>query len=210
MNIANIIQEHPSDTITTAISVAAAGTAIWQAVIARNQAKSATEAAKLAERQAVAAEKQVALMQEQLDAEHADRIEGWRPEFTVTTGHVLNPGQDQPYAEVTLEQVKGRELSEVVVRATGERVEGFRIGYGDEYNRYATSTEWRIDGMSVGGKAEVFPVQFEYRISYPVQIRLELTCTGRESGHAWTLVYNTAATEPPPEPVRRRGRVAGF
>ncbi|MGW2843977.1 hypothetical protein [Streptomyces sp. NPDC001274] len=209
MSITSIIRENPGDTITTAISVVAAVVAIWQAVLARTQAKSAREAAKLAERQAVAAEQQVDLMRQQLNAEHDDRVEAWSPEFNVTSGHVLNASGDQPYAEVILNQVKGRELSEVVAQVTGQYVGGFRGGYDSSSDWHSTSTEWRIEGMSVGGRAETVPVQLEYRHVYPVAIRLELTCTAREGGHTWTQSYNTAATEPPPEPARRR-RGASF
>ncbi|WP_326791357.1 hypothetical protein OHA79_01330 [Streptomyces sp. NBC_00841] len=209
------IQGHHAEWAAVVISVAAAGIAFWQAVIARRQAHTAEEAAELAERQATAAEAQVDIMRQQLDAENADRHDSRRPQFQIEAGPLCDAGQDQPYAEVMLTQTAGRPLQQVTVEAAGQYVQGLRTGRrSGEYDQYPVG-EATIDGMSQGGSPELLQVHFDYRHATPIRVAMTLHCIAREGGHVWVERLTATVEEAPeaaraPSGRRARRRAAGF
>lgn len=103
----NVFQAEPGTWAGVLVSFLAMGVAIWQALVAKQQAKLAKTAADDSRRQAVAAEAQVTIMQEQLNGENADRAEARRPRFNATASPMDYSDANQRYAEIVLTQTGG-------------------------------------------------------------------------------------------------------
>lgn len=202
-----VFQAEPGTWAGVLVSLLAMGVAIWQAVVAKQQAKVATTAAEDSRRQAVAAEQQVAIMREQVDGENADRAEARRPRFDAVPSPMDYSEANHVFAEILLTQTGGVALSRVECRASGEYVNGLRQSrYQDEFGWAVGDVV--IEGMSAGSGGEQLFVHFEYRHVTPTRVDLELLCTAREGG-SWTEYFHLTVTEPeqaPPPTGRRRCR----
>ena len=191
---------------SAAISAVAAGIAIWQARIAESQADLAKDSADSAKRQAAAAEEQVEIMRMQLAGEEADRIDGQRPRFTIEPGYVSWEDVNFPRGELTIRQVGGVALSNVVVTVSGEYVSGLRgEPIYDEHSEadYARVSRLELGSMSDGDDVSIH-IDLEYEHVTPVRIELELECVAREGDYTWT-VHRVAKLDRSPEPTPTLG-----
>ncbi|MEV0749874.1 hypothetical protein AB0I75_32505 [Streptomyces sp. NPDC050273] len=179
------------------VSLLAAGIAIWQAIVAKQQAKLAEQSAIDSARQARAAEEQVTIMRAQLDGENADRAEARRPHFEVLASPMDYSDANQRYAEVVLTQTAGVALSRVTVRPSGEYVAGMRQSpYRDDLDMYVVGDQAEIDGMSKGSNSETLFLHFDYEHVTPARVELELQCTAREGYASWAEHLHLTVTDP--------------
>ncbi|MFJ4622304.1 hypothetical protein [Streptomyces sp. NPDC088812] len=175
----------------TVVSAVATGYAARQAHIAKGAARSA--------------EAQVALMRRQIEGEEADRFEARGPQFSIEAAHTDESDVNVPRGKLVIKQDSGPPLTSIIVRATGEGVEGMRGAYMyDPHSHTDYGREQTIDigPMAAGGTHDVY-VDLDYH-TRDTTVHLSLECQG-QAGDTWQRAI-AARVEPLPEPPLWRGR----
>lgn len=165
--------------ITTVVSVAAAVIAAWQAVIARNQAKDASDSAR----------------------------EARGPQFTIESGYTDESDENVPRGELVLRQTSGPALSGLTVNASGEGVEGLRGPYDpDSHWGYQRVQSIDIGPLAAGGTQTV-RVDLDYHTRQTTVV-LHLECHEHDGTGTWqrSAAKTVEPPPPPPRPWAGRGR----
>lgn len=193
--------------IPSGAAVAAAVVAVWQAVSARSQAKSAKDAAATAERQARAAEDQLALARRQFQVELSARDEADGPTFEVGPGVVH--GLHEVYAEVQVKLLSGKYLGAVVVSVPGQpNVRGFVKKVGGDYDELA-----QVKTLQDLAPRRTFTLvlMLEYEAVVPMNVLFDFECHEGDGTRTWRRAYTSLVDVPPTESVsdkiERSGRL---
>ena len=149
------------------VASAAAGIAIWQAMLAKRSAASAG-------RQAVAAEQQVAIMARQLAYQAEDRDDAAGPRFEVLSAEFTD---DQHVVDITVAQTLGGELSSVSVSARQSDNVAILL------NPVSSGpVRW---GVTAPGSTYKLRVKLTYNYVNPVNVVLDFDCTEANGERTW-------------------------
>jgi len=159
-----------------------------QATAAKDQAQAAKDQAQAAKDQAQAAEDQVAIMQQQLDAEKADRHEGRGPDFTIPESTIEGEWAGKPVARIMVTQEGGPGLSEVTV--TTQRNENVCGLIGNDADNTVPSIPWTDNAP---GTTRQLKVSLETKYTEPVNVVLHFESVDSSTGATW---WRTKTTNP--------------
>ncbi|MFD6917283.1 hypothetical protein [Streptomyces virginiae] len=162
------------------VASAAAGIAIWQAVLAKRSAASAG-------RQAVAAEQQVAIMARQLAYQVEDRDEAAGPRFEVLSAAITDDLDHRRVVDITVAQILGGELASVTVSARqSDNVAVLRNPDSSGPVRW---------GVTAPGSTYELRVLLTHNYVTPMNVVLDFDCTEANGERTWRRTLTATPKE---------------